>query len=805
MKKNLKRMLSLLLACAAALSFTASPSHASQFWDVSDKQTAQAADVLSALGVVSGTDEGRFSPSGHLTRAQLCKMAVEILGLGNAAQAQAYRTIFTDMGGGHWARGYVNLAAITEIPENSGSRLMLGLGNGTFGPDLEVTYQEAATLALRILGYSAEANRSWPFGAIETAARLGLDRDLMVEIPSAPITRGQTALLFFHLLSTPSKGSSEPYASKLGTLVEDTIILSTNASINGREGWVVATKDGATTTYPTAVPADSSQRGQRGWALLDQEGRFVTLLPDESSYITDTVSRKQAYYLYLSGESRYTLDADTPVYTGSAYDAKVTTYKEYMASLRVGDTVTLYLDSEGRVAGLYRPEASPEGGCVVVKGNYVGYETFFAITGGARDFTIRKNGASISMRDIKPYDVATYDPITKVLDVCDVRLACFLENASPAPNAPTKITAAGGNQFDVMYDAIGDFTGRRIGESITLLLTSNGKVAGLLPQISSATASNALGVLSADGKKFELLGCQLTLDVSGDLPDGVTQGEILSASSTERGVLTLKAAGSKTAETFDTAHMTLGFLQVSPGVRIYERTPEGLVSKELSDLPPTVTALQYHRGGSGKVDLIILNTFSASGKEYGRIDEVSGYMVKQVSGAGKDEEGNIEQAKWMLVMVQQLMFTGKDGSKTYDVGGRSFASGYGYLGEYNGVVNANYLDAVPDVSSSAFYTHDGITYVRTGKGIYPVADDVLCFNAAATYAPPSTRPAWVNIAMNKGGVWEGEWDGPVDEAWYPEKPNVSVFGSLGECRNFSDTVTIYLDQGTQTVRVVEAS
>ncbi|MDE6839390.1 MAG: S-layer homology domain-containing protein, partial [Oscillospiraceae bacterium] len=222
MKRSaLRRLLALVVLAAAVFALSAAPAGASQypyqypyqypnqnpyqypyqypygntgrgrFKDILDEKVSQAADVLYDLGVVNGTSPGLFTPEGRLTRAEMCKIAVEVLGLGDKVQGQMYRTIFTDVGGSHWARGYVNLAATTEITE--GSRLMLGLGNGTFGPELEVTYQETVTLVLRILGYGAEANQSWPYGAIETASQLGLDRALIKSsAPRSPLRRAES-------------------------------------------------------------------------------------------------------------------------------------------------------------------------------------------------------------------------------------------------------------------------------------------------------------------------------------------------------------------------------------------------------------------------------------------------------------------------------------------------------------------------------------------------------------------------------------------------------------------------------------
>ena len=132
----------------------------------------------------------------NLTRVQFCKMAIEIMGRGEEAKAQMNRTIFTDVASTHWGRGYGTLAATMVIDEENKTRLMLGTGNGKFEPDRAISYQEAVTLMLRILGYSAEANASWPTGAIRTATELGLDRGLNIAVPSAAVTRGQAAVLF---------------------------------------------------------------------------------------------------------------------------------------------------------------------------------------------------------------------------------------------------------------------------------------------------------------------------------------------------------------------------------------------------------------------------------------------------------------------------------------------------------------------------------------------------------------------------------------------------------------------------------
>lgn len=803
-----KRALSLLLSVAAALSLMVLPGHAGRYQDVTDERMSVAADTLSALGVVGGTGGGRFSPDGHLTRAQLCKMAVEILGMGEQAQDQAYRTIFTDMGKNHWARGYVNLAAITEVPAESGSRLMLGLGNGAFGPDREVTYQEAATLALRILGYSGEANRAWPYSAIETAAELGLDRDLGIVTPSAPITRGQTALLFYHLLSAPTKQDGKPYASKLGSPVENAILLASDATLNGQSGRVVVASESGSETYLAAGSVDQSLVGKRGFAILDKEGRFVTLVPDESSAITAQVERKQAYYLYLKGHGRYTLSEDTPVYTGSAHSGGATTYKEYQASLTPGDLVTLYLDEQGGVAGLYQAQPTNEARFVVVGNRKAGYDTFRVLTGEEEDYTIRRNGVVSNMYAIQQYDVATYDPVSKVLDVCSVRLSCVYENASPSPSSPSRITAAGGNQFDVMADAIGDFAGRKLNESITLLFTSGGKVAGLLPNKGpEKNPSSVLGVVVGESQeknekagKFQVLGCNLTLDLSkaewkgrpnvlDNAVEHAARAEILSAYSNRRDTLTLERTGTDTTAQFNTGKMTLDGKRVSPSVRVYERSSIGLQARGVSELPASIAAAQYHTDEDGVVDLIVVGSYSGNGLDCGRISVVAGYDLMEEKGV------------WKLRVIQGAVLTRKDGT-TQPLTGH-YQNGFGYLTKTSSGYGAAYFEAIKNVPSSAFYIQGGVTYVRTGKGTFPVDEDVACFGTELSESVAKDPPAWLTWILGQGGTSKEEppgYDGP----FYYQAPEVTRFSSLGECRSFADTVTVYVDRDGQRVRCVEA-
>ena len=70
---RIKRLLALLLACAAIAGMLVLPSSAgaaatTTFTDIYDTNVAQAAETLRLLGIVSGTGGTAFSPDRALTR-----------------------------------------------------------------------------------------------------------------------------------------------------------------------------------------------------------------------------------------------------------------------------------------------------------------------------------------------------------------------------------------------------------------------------------------------------------------------------------------------------------------------------------------------------------------------------------------------------------------------------------------------------------------------------------------------------------------------------------------------------------------
>ena len=80
--KNLKKVLSLVLALAMALSLmtVAFAADASDYNDYDEVTYKQAVDVMTSVGVFDGTGDGtNFTPDGTLTREQAAKIITYML------------------------------------------------------------------------------------------------------------------------------------------------------------------------------------------------------------------------------------------------------------------------------------------------------------------------------------------------------------------------------------------------------------------------------------------------------------------------------------------------------------------------------------------------------------------------------------------------------------------------------------------------------------------------------------------------------------------------------------------------------
>ena len=630
-----KRVFSLLLALVLTLSAAAIPASAAEsFSDVTDKKTAQNVEVLRLLGVIEGNGAGQFNPSGLLTRAEFCKMVVVLMGKGSDAMRYKTVTIFPDVRATHWAAGYINLAVRQSEP-----KLLAGLPDGTFQPDSYITYGQAVTILMRVLGFAdKDSGGIWPDGYINLAKSTGVSAGVNLT-GSANITRAQAAQLFVNVLSTGKDGKGYTPAGCTKGDKEVTLV-----SMNGDKLRISGEKDPKTLVRPSS---SSALNGLKGYLLTNSDGKVVTFVPKTSST------------------------------TGAAVS-----------------NAAVILPADKSTSGIS------------------------ALTDGRTDYTVYRNGVLSSVSALRKNDVVTYDAVSNTVYACDTRVTVYYESCEPSPSAPVSIKVLGGTSFDVLPTAQQSLSKFKPGKTMTILLTSDGTVAGAVENDYSARG-NAIGIVS--GGKVQLLCGSTTIDLSltGMTVDSKLDGKLVSISSSSKTSVGLYAKTGGVSGDLNVREGTLGSKKLASGVMLFD---DGVLKNlsDLTDVSVPQSRISYARtNANGEIDLIALS--STSGELYGRVS-----VYTETTPEVKDEDGKVTVPAETTTKI------------SVDVNGTTYGpytSGYGVRsGDFvafkvnsgkTGFSQMLTLDKLGEVSASAWI---GKTAVNYGGRTYTVPSDVLCWN-----------------------------------------------------------------------------
>lgn len=196
--KNLKKVLSLVLALAMALSLmtVAFAKDAHDYTDFDEVTYKEAVDVMSAIGVIDGMNSTTFDPNGTLTREQAAKIITYmLLGPDAAEKLGPQSTGFTDVPASRWSSPYIGYCASRGIVN--------GTSATTFDPTGKLTGYAFAKMLLTSLGYGVNdeyVGKAWTLAVARDGMQIGLYDE--VQVSNAVITRNEAAQLAFDALNT---------------------------------------------------------------------------------------------------------------------------------------------------------------------------------------------------------------------------------------------------------------------------------------------------------------------------------------------------------------------------------------------------------------------------------------------------------------------------------------------------------------------------------------------------------------------------------------------------------------------------
>ena len=293
----MKKFLSLVLTLVMAMSLVTIGAGATDFTDSDDIQYTEAVDVISALEVVDGYEDGSFNPSGTLTRGAAAKIICNLLlGPTTADALSADAAPFSDVPTTNTFAGYITYCAQQGI--------ISGYADGTFRPAGTLTSYAFMKMLLGALGYDAEAEgfngANWSVQVAKTALGIELDEGLVDDFNGlAAVTREEACLYAFNTLTA----NMVSYGSTTSMTVNGAEI-----NISGEREW-----DRDTTS------SDGNIDGEAGGDSIVQfaERYFTRLVLDDDE--TDAFGRPANTWVYRNDEiGTYAKTADATYVTDTA-------------------------------------------------------------------------------------------------------------------------------------------------------------------------------------------------------------------------------------------------------------------------------------------------------------------------------------------------------------------------------------------------------------------------------------------------------------------------------------------------------
>ena len=162
-------------------------------------QYAEAAEVLTGMGIINGYEDDSFKPQQSITRAEVAAMIYRVA-TGDVddekADINAGAKLFTDVNADDWFAGYVNYCGDAEY--------IKGYEDDSFRADNNVTGYEVLAMILRAVGYDKNkefTGPTWTINVASTATELGMLENLDNSVNLAePATREVVAELIFRAI-----------------------------------------------------------------------------------------------------------------------------------------------------------------------------------------------------------------------------------------------------------------------------------------------------------------------------------------------------------------------------------------------------------------------------------------------------------------------------------------------------------------------------------------------------------------------------------------------------------------------------
>ena len=292
----MKKLLALVLALVMSMSLVTISNAA--FKDADKISNKEAVDVMAAVGVLAGYDNGEFGATDTLTRAQACKI-IAYLDLGkDVAEALPAVQVFSDLPASNWAAKYVAYCADAGY--------VSGVGDNKFAPDEKVTGYQFGKMLLCALGYDATIEEmtgaSWTIKVAKLMEKNSISKGTS-KLGAAVLTREEAAQYALNAL----KATMVEYDEKGSTITAGDVTIITGAkkakAVESAEDYskVIDETVGSTTSVWTVQLGEKLYKGDltlaaTGAATSDDFGRPVKTWEYKNAEVATSVTSAKAVF-----------------------------------------------------------------------------------------------------------------------------------------------------------------------------------------------------------------------------------------------------------------------------------------------------------------------------------------------------------------------------------------------------------------------------------------------------------------------------------------------------------------------------
>ena len=249
--RNLKRALSLGLTAAMISGLMVMGSSAASYADVTSEDNVEAIEVLQAVGIMVGDENGDFNPDQNVTRNEMAVIMSNLMEYNVASYKDT--SPFTDVPS--WAEPYVAACWTNGITA--------GTSATTYGGSDSVTTAQAALMLMKALGYfrySQDFGADWQLATVKQ----GNNIDLFVGVDSGvtqAMTRNDVAQL---VLNTLEAGTVQ--AETDGSLTVGNVTIATDVKYNyvtSNQTYATAIDDARSTSNTTDANRSIVELGEQ--------------------------------------------------------------------------------------------------------------------------------------------------------------------------------------------------------------------------------------------------------------------------------------------------------------------------------------------------------------------------------------------------------------------------------------------------------------------------------------------------------------------------------------------------------------